>query len=103
MGLGDTWLGDDALEVSRVARAVGRANDESLAWRLESLSGQQPAIARAQHGMATQASWRSAGSHRDENHIWRGGASAPRARFASIATAMMHAALELLGELGGGA
>ena len=77
VGLGDTWLGDDASEVSRVARAVmGRANDESVAWRLENLSGQQPAIARAQHGMATQASWQSAGSHKDENHIWRGGASA---------------------------
>jgi hypothetical protein len=57
-----------------MARGVmGRVNDEALTAKLHGLDAQRRAEARAQHGKATGVSWRSAGSHKDENDIWRGG------------------------------
>ena len=73
VGLGDTWPGGDASVVSRMARgAMGRANDEALTVKPHGLDAQRRAEVRAQHGKATGVSWRSAGSHKDENGIsWR--------------------------------
>ena len=57
-----------------MARGVmGRVNDEALIEKLSGLDAQQRVEARAQHGKAASVSWRSAGSHKDESNIWRGG------------------------------
>ena len=57
-----------------MARGVmGRVNDEALIEKLSGLDAQQRAEARAQHGKAASVSWRSAGSHKDDSNIWRGG------------------------------
>ena len=72
VGLGDTLLGDDASEVSRMARGVmGRVNDEALAVKLRGLDAQRRAKLRAQHGKATGVSWRSDGIlPRDCGHLF---------------------------------
>ena len=51
----------------------GAVNDEALAKKLSGLDVQQRAEARAQHGKAASVRWRSAGFHKDESSIWRGG------------------------------
>ena len=57
-----------------MARGVmGRVNDEALTAKLHGLDAQRRVEVRAQHGKATGVSWRSAGSHKDENDIRRGG------------------------------
>ena len=57
-----------------MARGVmGRVHEEALTVKLHGLDAQRCAEARAQHGKAIGVSWRSAGSHKDENDIWRGG------------------------------
>ena len=57
-----------------MARGVmGRVNDEALTAKLHGLDAQRRVEVRAQHGKATGVSWRSAGSHKDENGISRGG------------------------------
>ena len=74
VGLGDTRLGENVSEVSRMARGVmGRVNDEVLTAKLRGLDAQRRAEARAQHSKATGVSWRSAGSRKDENDIWHDG------------------------------
>ena len=74
VGLGDTRLGDDASEVGRMARGVmGRVHDEALTAKLHGPDAQRRAEARAQDGKAIGVSWRSVGSHKDKNDIWRGG------------------------------
>ena len=72
VGLGDTLLGDDASEVSRMARGVmGRVNDEALTVKLRGLDAQRRAKVRAQHGKATGVSWRSGGIlPRDRGHLF---------------------------------
>ena len=57
-----------------MARGVaGRINDGALAKKLSGLDARKHAEARSQHGKAASVSWRSAGSHKDERSIWRGG------------------------------
>ena len=73
-GLGDTRLGDDATEVCRMARGIeGRARGEALMRTLEGLDSKQRAAALEARTGVTRVNWQSAGSHKDENDIWRGG------------------------------
>ena len=77
VGLGDTRLGDDASEVSRMARGVMvRVHDEALAAKLHGLDAQRRAEARAQHGKARD--WRELAlggvpQRRKRYLVWRGG------------------------------
>ena len=73
-GLGDTRLGDDATEVCRIARGIeGRAKGEALMRTLEGLDAKQRAAALEARTDVTRVNWQSAGSHKDESDIWRGG------------------------------
>ena len=73
-GLGDTRLGDDATEVCRMARGIeGRARGEALMRTLEGLDAKQRAAALEARTGVTRVNWQSAGSHKDESDIWRGG------------------------------
>ena len=73
-GLGDTRLGDDATEVCRMARGIeGRARGEALMRTLEGLDAKQRAAALEARTGATRVNWQSAGSHKDESDIRRGG------------------------------
>ena len=74
VGLGDTRLGDDATEVCRMARGIeGRARGEALMRTLEGLDARQRAAALEARTGVTRVHWQSAGSHKDESDIWRGG------------------------------
>ena len=74
VGLGDTRLGDDATEVCRMARGIeGRARGEALMRTLEGLDARQRAAALAARTGVTRVHWQSAGSHKYESDIWRGG------------------------------
>ena len=73
-GLGDTRLGDDATEACRMARGIeARARGEALMKTLEGLDATQRAAALAARTGVTRVHWQSAGSHKDESDIWRGG------------------------------
>jgi len=73
-GLGDTWLGDDTTEACRMARGIeARARGEALMKTLEGLDANQRAAALAARTGATRVNCQSAGSHKDESDIWRGG------------------------------
>ena len=72
--LGDTRLGDDATETCRVARGIeARARGEALMKTLKGLAANQRAEALAARTGLTRVNWQSAGSHKDESGIWRGG------------------------------
>ena len=76
VGLGDTRLGNDAAKMNRMARGVvGRISDEQRRRNSAGLSEEQRAVAMAQRRKVDKVQWDSAGSHRDENEIWRGGAA----------------------------
>ena len=61
VGLGDTLLGDDASEVSRMARGVmGRVNDEALTVKLRGLDAQRRAKA------SMRMFWKQEGEFSDE-------------------------------------
>ena len=74
-GLGDTRLGDDASVACTMARGCeGRAVGQAYMQRLEGMTKSERNVslaARAPRGR--RVSWRSAGSHKDEYDIWRGG------------------------------
>ena len=73
-GLGDTRLGDDATEACWMARGIeARARGEALMRTLEGLDAKQRAAALEARTGATRVNWQSAGSHKDESDIWRGG------------------------------
>ena len=72
--LGDTRLGNDAAKMNRMVRGVmGRISDEQRRCDSAGLREEQRAVAMAQRRKVGKAQWDSAGSHRDENEIWRGG------------------------------
>ena len=79
VGIGDTRLGNDVNELNRMARLVARrAQQDSLREELGRIStgprgGHERELARQRHRKATLTHWESAGSHVDENDIWRGG------------------------------
>ena len=74
VGLGDTRLDDDATETCRLARGgEARARGEASTRTLTGLYAAQRAEALAERSGATRANWQSAGSHKDECDIWRGG------------------------------
>ena len=75
IGLGGTRLGDDDTETCRMARGiVARARGEEACTRtLVGLDGTQRAKLLAARSSATRANWQSAGSHKDEYDIRRGG------------------------------
>ena len=73
-GLGDTRLGDDATETCRVARGiVARTRGEAFMRTLTGLDTAQRTEALAARSGVTRVNWQSAGSHKDEYDIWRGG------------------------------
>ena len=73
-GLGDTRLGDDATETCRMVRGIeARTRGEVLMKTLKGLDANQRAEALAARTGVTRANWQSAGSHKDESDIWRGG------------------------------
>ena len=74
-GLGDTTrLGDDATETCRMARGIeARARGEALMKTLTGLDANQRAEALVARTGATRVNWPSAGSHKGECDIWRGG------------------------------
>ena len=77
VGLGDTRLGSDAAKMVRMARGVmGRVSDEQRRRNSAGLRQEQRAVAMAQRRKVGKVQWDSAGSHKDENEIWRGGVTA---------------------------
>ena len=74
VGLGDTRLGDDATETCRMARGlVARTRDEAFIRTSTGLGAAKRTEALAARSGATCVDWQSAGSHKDECDIWRGG------------------------------
>ena len=74
VGLGGTRLGNDAAKMNRVARSVmGRISDEQRRRDSAGLGEEQRVAIMAQRRKVDKVQWDSAGSHKDENAIWRGG------------------------------
>ena len=73
VGLGDTRLGDDSSELTKMARGVQvRVAREREAVARANATGGDEAPNRGT-GKPDKVQWTSAGSHKDENDVWRGG------------------------------
>ena len=86
VGLDDTRLGDDSSELTRMARSaqLGVARERSLASAADGANASGEG--RAQENVKpAKVQWTSAGSHKDENGIWRGGVA-----LGSYGTAVLH-------------